>query len=173
MKKSLISLTGVAVLGVFGLLPVSEALADHPAGSGGKFTVHINRDISGFDHIKVPQGGMGRYQVLYAVHDKLFSKDANGKTVSRLATKATHSDDFKNWRVKSPKLDAAIKAIQAAGNDAELKKANCAFAKAKTEVVPYLPFEYAIAAIIHQKNIGGLTVPNDTVLGYHHIFRKK
>tara|TARA_B100000315_G_scaffold239982_1_gene259357 strand:- start:1927 stop:3498 length:1572 start_codon:yes stop_codon:yes gene_type:complete len=78
----------------------SAALADHPAGTGGKFEVHMNRGISGFDHIKVPQGGMGRFQVLYAVHDLLFRQDSKtGKLIPRLATKATHSDDYKLWRV--------------------------------------------------------------------------
>ncbi len=83
---------------------------------GGKLTVHINRDIGGFDHIKVPQGGMGRFQVLNAVHDKLFEKDADGKIVPKLAVKATAADDFKRWRVE---LRKGVKFAPHAANPAE------------------------------------------------------
>mgnify|MGYP003960051907 CR=1 FL=1 len=77
------------------------------------------------------------------------------------------------WRIKSPKLDAAIKAVQAARGDAAIKKAHCAFERAKTEVVPYMPFGYAIAGVVTQKDIGGMKAPNDAVLGYHNLYRIK
>jgi len=77
------------------------------------------------------------------------------------------------WRIKSPKLDAAIKTVQAARGDAAIKKAHCAFEKAKTEVVPYMPFGYAIAGVVYQKDIGGMKAPNDGILGYHNLFRIK
>ena len=81
-------------------LLATDALADHPAGTGGKFTVHINRDIGGFDHLRVPQGGMGRYQVLFAAHDTLFNLNKKtGELIPRLGTELTSSDGFKNWRV--------------------------------------------------------------------------
>jgi len=79
---------------------VPEAVADHPPGKGGKFTVHINRGISGFDHIKVPQGGMGRYQVLFAVHERLFEMGKDGKLIPRLGVKATPNGDFTKWKVE-------------------------------------------------------------------------
>lgn len=82
------------------LILAGPAGAEDMARDGGKITVHINRDIGGFDHIKVPQGGMGRFQVLWAVHEKLFEKGENGTFVPALATEATASADFKTWQVK-------------------------------------------------------------------------
>lgn len=90
-------LAGAALLATTALT-VTDAYAQQ---RGGKFTVHINRDIGGFDHIKVPQGGMGRYQVLFAVHERLFEPDpVTGAMTPRLGVKVTNSDDFKNWRVE-------------------------------------------------------------------------
>lgn len=82
------------------LILTSPAVAQDTPRNGGSITVHINRDIGGFDHIKVPQGGMGRFQVLWAVHEKLFEKGENGEFVPALAIEATSSEDFKTWRVK-------------------------------------------------------------------------
>lgn len=64
------------------------------------FTIHLNSDIGGFDHIATPRGGMSRYQVLYAVHDLLFDYDIfTGELNPRLALSADPMDDFKTWRV--------------------------------------------------------------------------
>ena len=91
---------GGALLFASTALTPGQALADHPPGTGGKFTVHINRGIGGFDHLKVPGGGMGRYQVLFAIHERLFEPDPKtGKIRPRLAIKAAPSDNFKKWRV--------------------------------------------------------------------------
>ena len=96
--NSVLRTTGVAAFAV-AALAASNVQADHPAGKGGKFTVHMNRDIGGFDHIRVPQGGMGRYQVIHAVNGIPFTMDDNGKLIPNLAVKLTHSDDFKVWRM--------------------------------------------------------------------------
>lgn len=82
------------------LMLTNQGFAQDTPRDGGSITVHINRDIGGFDHIKVPQGGMGRYQVLWAVHEKFFDTDENGDFVPALATEATTSEDFKTWTIK-------------------------------------------------------------------------
>lgn len=81
-------------------LSAGMAFGQEGAIDGGSITVHINRDIGGFDNIKVPQGGMGRFQVIWAVYDKLFEKDASGAIVPNIATEATANDDFTVWTVK-------------------------------------------------------------------------
>ncbi len=96
--KSLLRLSGVAVF-TLAALAVTTAKADHKPGTGGKFTVHMNRDIGGFDHIRVPQGGMGRYQVIHAANGVPFTMDAKCKLVPNLAVKLTHDDSFKVWRM--------------------------------------------------------------------------
>ncbi|MEP6017062.1 MAG: ABC transporter substrate-binding protein [Paracoccaceae bacterium] len=78
----------------------NPAAAQDTPRDGGNLTVHINRDIGGFDHIKVPQGGMGRFQVLWAVHERFFEKGENGTYIPALATEATASEDFKTWQIK-------------------------------------------------------------------------
>ena len=84
-----------------------------------------------------------------------------------------HSEDEGNfWKLKSPEIDAAIDAVLAAKNDAELKDAHCAFEQVKTEVVPFIPISYAPAALIANANVGGVTKPNDVVLGYHKLWLK-
>lgn len=80
-------------------LAAGAAFSQEDARDGGSITVHINRDIGGFDNIKVPQGGMGRFQVIWAVYDKLFEKDENGNIVPNIATEATANDDFTVWTV--------------------------------------------------------------------------
>jgi ABC-type transport system substrate-binding protein len=97
--KSVLQVASVAAFAV-AALAVPDSKADHPKGTGGKFTVHMNRDIGGFDHIRVPQGGMGRYQVIHAVQGLPFSMDNNGKLIPNFAVKLTHSDDFKVWRME-------------------------------------------------------------------------
>ena len=82
------------------LMLAGPGVAQDTPRDGGNITVHINRDIGGFDHIKVPQGGMGRFQVLWAVHEMLFEKGENGEYVPALATGATHSEDFRTWQIK-------------------------------------------------------------------------
>ena len=83
------------------VLAATAAKADHPAGTGGKITVHMNRGLGGFDALKVPRGGLGRSQVLAAVHETLLrANPKTGKMDPQLATGVTSSDDFKKWRVK-------------------------------------------------------------------------
>ena len=82
------------------LMLAGPGVAQDTPRDGGNITVHINRDIGGFDHIKVPQGGMGRFQVLWAVHEMLFEKGENGEYMPALATEATHSEDFRTWQIK-------------------------------------------------------------------------
>ena len=78
----------------------TAALADHPAGTGGKFTVHVNRPFVAFDAMKMPRNDMGRLQIMHAVTDILFYKNQKtGALIPRLGMKTTASDDFKNWRV--------------------------------------------------------------------------
>ena len=96
-KFKLSLLAGAAAAVAFA---AGDVAAQEQPVKGGKLTVHINRDIGGFDHIKVPQGGMGRYQVLWAVHERLFELDSGGNPVPRLAVKASPSDNFKTWRVE-------------------------------------------------------------------------
>jgi len=91
-------------------------------------------------------------------------------TVYRMDLHSQHKGN--NWRVKNAKLDAAIEKVRAARSRDEVMAAHCNFQKVQTEEIPFLPFNHAIAAIIHQKDIGGLSLPNDPVLGYHKIFRK-
>ena len=96
-RRIFFCLAAVALFASMALV-ATNAAAEQQATKGGKFTVHINRDIGGFDHIKVPQGGMGRHQVLFAVHDFLFYQDDQGNLIPRLGIKATHSDDYKSWK---------------------------------------------------------------------------
>ena len=42
---------------------------------------------------------MGRFQVLWAIHDRFFERDENGEYVPALATAATASEDFKTWQI--------------------------------------------------------------------------
>lgn len=78
-----------------------DAKADHPAGTGGKITVHMNRGIGGFDTLKVPRGGLGRAQVLAAVTENLLRHNPDtGKIENQLAVEVSSSDNFKKWRVK-------------------------------------------------------------------------
>jgi len=79
----------------------SAALADHPAGTGGKFSVHVNRPFVAFDPQKMPRNDMGRLQMMHAVTDVLFYKNQKtGALIPRLGLSATHSDNYKVWRVK-------------------------------------------------------------------------
>ena len=81
------------------LIAISTSAVAEPK-RGGKIVAHINRDIGGFDHLKVPTGAMGRLQVLLAAHDLLFEIDMDtNKITPQLALDATSSNDFKNWRV--------------------------------------------------------------------------
>jgi ABC-type transport system substrate-binding protein len=98
-RRIFFCLAAVALFASMALV-ATNATAEQQATKGGKFTVHINRDIGGFDHIKVPQGGMGRHQVLFAVHDFLFYQDDQGNLIPRLGIKATHSEDYKSWKVE-------------------------------------------------------------------------
>lgn len=40
-------------------------------------------------------------------------------------------------------------------------------------MVPFLPIAFAPAALIANENVGGVTEPNDVVLGYHKLWLKK
>lgn len=96
MRKTCGFLAGV---GLAALMLANPAAAQDTPKDGGNITVHINRDIGGFDHIKVPNGGMGRFQVLWAVHERFFEKGENGTYIPALATAATVSEDFKTWQI--------------------------------------------------------------------------
>lgn len=79
----------------------APALADHAPGTGGKFTVHVNRPFVAFDAMKMPRNDMGRLQIMHAVNDVLFYKDQKtGALIPRLGLSASHSDDFETWTVK-------------------------------------------------------------------------
>ena len=91
-------------------------------------------------------------------------------TVYRMDMHSQHKSN--NWRVKNAKLDAAIGKARAARSRDEVMAAHYNFQKVQTKEISFLPFNHAIAAITHQKDIGGLSLPNDPVLGHHEIFRK-
>ncbi|MDA0240550.1 MAG: hypothetical protein O3A84_11070 [Proteobacteria bacterium] len=100
LNRSIFAGLAVAALGTSALLSTS-ALADHPPGTGGKFTVHVNRPFVAFDAMKMPRNDMGRLQIMHAVNDVLFYKNQKtGELIPRLGLSATHSDDFKIWTVK-------------------------------------------------------------------------
>lgn len=99
-NRSVLAGFAVATFGASALIS-SSALADHPPGTGGKFTVHVNRPFVAFDAMKMPRNDMGRLQIMHAVNDILFYKDQKtGALIPRLGLKATHSDDYKTWRVQ-------------------------------------------------------------------------
>ena len=89
-----------ALVGTSLTIMAVDAKADHPPGKGGTLRAHLNRTISGFDHIKVPRGGLARGQVLNALHETLFRVNLKtGGFDPQLAVKATPSDNFRRWRV--------------------------------------------------------------------------
>ena len=51
--------TAMLLASSLALLATTADAAEKPK-KGGKLTVHLNRGISGFDHIKSPRGGLGR-----------------------------------------------------------------------------------------------------------------
>lgn len=82
------------------LVFTNQAVAEHPAGAGGRLNVRVLDDFGGFDHILAPHAGIARLQILFAVHDRLFEPSSKtGKPIPRLAISATPRDDFKTWRV--------------------------------------------------------------------------
>lgn len=98
-KRSTVIAASVAALMGAQMLFTQPAMSE-PV-DGGDFTIHLNSDIGGFDHVATPRGGMSRYQVLYAVHDLLFDYDiSSGELIPRLGLSAEAKDDFKIWEVK-------------------------------------------------------------------------
>lgn len=99
IKSRSLTALGVAVIAGAQLFWISSTTAAEPV-KGGSFKVHLNSDIGGFDHIKVPRGGMSRYQALFGIHELLFNYDPKtGKISPALAIKAEHENDYKLWRV--------------------------------------------------------------------------
>ncbi len=96
-----LSCFAAAAMVTTGLIAVSStAKAHHPAGTGGELNLHLNRTISGFDHVKSPRGGFSRVNVMSALHETLFRTDPKtGEFKPQLAVKAVPSDNFKRWRV--------------------------------------------------------------------------
>ncbi len=80
-------------------------------------------------------------------------------------------ESYPTWRVKSPRLDVAAEKVRAARGLEEILKAHEEFERAKIEVLPSLPLEYAIATVITQKDIGGIMPPTTQLLGYHNIYK--
>lgn len=82
-------------------LPIPFAMADHPAGKGGKIVVRLGTDIGSFDSVKVPVNNNTRVNPLSAIHDNLFDRDSEtNEFIPQAALSAEPSDDFKRWRIK-------------------------------------------------------------------------
>lgn len=126
---------------------------------------------------EIKVGGRGPTGVVFQIQSGLTPTwmDVRGSTIHPAVFNMNfHSEDDGNfWKINSPELNAAIDAVRAAKNDAELKEAHCAFEQVKTEVVPFIPISYAPAALIANDNVGGVTPPNDVVLGYHKLWLKE
>lgn len=102
----LVGIAGAALLGsamVHGgaMIAAGDAQAAETPKRGGSVVIGLNRPIRGFDHIKVPRGGMARQQPIFAVHERLFDVDhATGKLIPQLGMSTSHNADFTLWRVK-------------------------------------------------------------------------
>lgn len=75
-------------------------------------------------------------------------------------------------RLRSAKIDAAIAGLARARSKKDIGAAHCAFEAVKSELVPYLPVMRGVLGMITRKDIGGVRLTGDPVLGYHRLFRK-
>lgn len=100
--KTLLSTTAaVAALVAISGITAGPALADHPAGTGGKIVVRLGSDIGSFNSVRTPVNNNTRVNPLSAIHDNLFDRDPDtNEFIPQAALSAEPSDDFKSWRIK-------------------------------------------------------------------------
>ena len=85
-----------------------------------------------------------------------------------------HSEHKGNqFKINSPKIDAAVDKLTSARGDAAIKEAHCNFERVKAVEVPFLYFTYGIVGLFKKKDIGGIEAPQTPLFGYHRLYRIK
>jgi ABC-type transport system substrate-binding protein len=78
---------------------------------------------------------------------------------------------FNLWRIKSPRIDAAIDRVLASRTNQDVKAAHFALEQVKADEAPVVFLAYGVIGIFSKRDIGGVVKPTSILYDLHKVYR--